>query len=279
MADVRASITRHPLDYYGFGMAADLTSHGSDTGAIAYLNHALTLHPTHPGLHRLAARMLVGLQRYPQAAVEYSLALSAEWAPRPLLEEIVTLIPDVDVIADAIPADYPSPDVIRHALAQMKRTDIEQKWLARVANLPQHDLRVIDQLYDLAEARGDLAAAEAAAQLRLSVARTTVSRLKLARVQLVRAEYPALLDELANVRTWTGASDDRGAAWMILCDVHIAQKDWDAANECLHRLDASALLPDRMAIEMRTKTIEEERTREAKMKAIEVLERSVSSGK
>lgn len=280
MSMVRASIERHPLDYFGFGVGADIATRNGDTHAIDYLNQALRLHPTHPGLHRLAARMLVGLKKYSQAAVEYSLTLEAEPTPRELLSEIATLIPNADDAAAGIPADYPALDVMLHSLSDLKRNDLAEKWLVRVADRPQHDLHVIDLLYTMAMNRNDLDVAKQTAELRLRVSHTTTSRLMLAKVQFARHELDALLTELADVTRWNGRTDEKAQAWLILCDVHIEKKEWDPALECIHRLDASGLLGgSRYDVTKRLDAINEERTRESKMKAIEELEKSVNEKK
>ncbi len=279
MAQIRTSIERHPLDYLGFGLGADTTSRDGDVHAVEYLNQSLALHPTHPGLHRLAARMLVGLKEYKQAAVEYSLAMDAEIAPRRLIDEVVLLLPTAEDAAAAIPTDYPNLDVMLHTLDDVKRHDITQLWLERVAARPQHDLHVIDMLFDLAMVREDFDAAKAAAELRMSVAHTTTSRTMLAKVRFARKEYDVLLKDLADVRTWTGRIDEKAAAWMIKCDVIIARKDWDPALECLHQLDSSGLGADRFEIGKRLKEITEERSYEAKLQAAQALERSVSQPK
>jgi O-antigen ligase len=277
LPSIRASIERHPLDYYGFGIAADVQSRAGDIHAVEYLNQALALHPTHPGLHRLAARMLIGNKRYAQAAVEYALAMNADAAPRALLNEIVMLLPNADYAADAIPTDYPNIDVMLHTLTELKRSDLSEKWLARVARRPQHDLRVIDMLYDLAMARGDVDVARQTAELRLDVSHTTTSRLMLAKVKLAQHEYDALLTELADVKNWTGRIDEKADAWLILCDVHIAREQWDPALECLHRLDSSGmpLSGGRVEITKRLQEIGQKRAYEAKMQAATALEKSL----
>lgn len=277
MGPVLDSIERHPTDYFGFGVAADVLSRSGDTHASEFLNHALALHPTHPGLHRLAARMLVGNKRYDQAAVEYSLAMSAEAAPRELLSEIVVLLPNADYAADAIPVDYPNVDVMLHTLGELKRLDISEKWLARVAARPQHDIRVIDMLYDLATLRGDLDVARKTAELRLEMSHTTTSRLKLAKVKFAQHEYDALLTDLADVKNWNGRIDERADAWLILCDVHIARQQWDEALKCLHRLDSSGnpVSSGRLEITKRIEDIGQKRAFEAKMQAATALEKSL----
>jgi O-antigen ligase/tetratricopeptide (TPR) repeat protein len=275
LGDVVRSLENHPLDYLGFGEAADLMSRDGNIHAVEYLNQALRLHPTHPGLHRLAARMLVGLKRYDQAAVEYSLAMNAEAAPSGLLTEIVTLVPNADDVAASIPVDYPFVDVMLHSLKDLKRQDVSEKWLWRVAQRPQHDLGVIDTLYDLAMARRDYPLAEKVAELRMNVSHTTTSRVKLVKVQFQLREFDTVLKELADVKDWTGRTDEKADAWLVLCDVYIEQHQWDPALECLHRVDASGLLPGRGEVNKRLQIVDEQRTYESKMEAIKAMEEAL----
>src|SRR5262249_28789437 len=142
-----------------------------------FLNHALELHPTHPGLHRLAARMLIASGRRSQGAVEYSLALRGTLAPKNLVVELVALLPDGDLAAMAIPIDAVNRAQILRSLYELKRDDIAERWLQRVVLGPQHDIAVIDELYQLALTRRDYPVAELAARRRLIESRTNVSRI------------------------------------------------------------------------------------------------------
>lgn len=274
--EIRGSVERHPLDYIAFGEAATLAWRKNDPRSVSYLNHALVLHPTHPGLHRLAARMLVTVRRHDQAAVEYALAMRGEAAPRRMLDEVVRVMPDAERVAAAIPTDYPNIDAMLHSLADMKRDDISIKWLTRVARRPPHDLRVIDQLYKLAMARKDFDAARDAAELRLKIANTVTSKYKLAQVRFLRNEHDLLIKQLADVQTWTGHVDEKSKSWLILCDVHMQRGTWDPALKCLHQLDASGLMAsDRAQINKRLAEIAQKRTYESRMKAMEALEKSI----
>lgn len=276
--DLRESIQRHPLDYFGFGLAADTLTRTGDPIAAQYLNHALALHPSHPGLHRLTARLLVGLRRYDQAALEYSNAMSAQAAPRQLLEEIVALIPNAKQAAAALPVDYPSVEIMLHSLNDMKRDDIAEEWLARIAEQPQHDVRIIDTLYDLATKRRDFTVAKSAAELRSRVSHTNTSRLMLAKARFQLGEYDAVLKDLGDVHKWTGRIDEKADAWLLTCDVESQRKEWDPALECLHRLDASGLpTVSHLDITKRIQEISEQRTVESKMAAIKAMEHSLSA--
>ncbi|MEO8702148.1 MAG: hypothetical protein ABI867_19045, partial [Kofleriaceae bacterium] len=151
------------------------------------------------------------------------------------------------------------------------------RWLLRVAKRPEHDVRVIDKLYEIAMARKDYPVAREAAELRWRVARTTTSRLKLAKVQYALGDYDVLLKTTADLASWSGRIDEKGEVWLIVCDVHSARRDWDNALQCLHRLDASGLVAtNRTTINKRLAYINEQRTYESKMQAAEALERSVN---
>ncbi|HMG53452.1 MAG TPA: O-antigen ligase family protein [Kofleriaceae bacterium] len=279
LAELTAAIERHPLDYLPYGEAAAVMVRTGDPRAPKFLNHALRLHPTHPGLHRLAARMLIAGGRRSQAALEYALALRGTVAPTPLVTEIVTLLPEVELAAAAIPTDAINRGQILRALSQLKRDDVAERWLARVIQGPQHDLTVIDQLYRLAMDRGDLDVAEQAARRRLGESRTLTSRIMLARVMFKREQFDQVLKDLADVPGWKGRIDQRAEAWLLICDVQIEKRAWDAALECLHKLDGSGIISPggRGEVVQRLSIVDEHRTREAKQRAIEDMERALGS--
>jgi O-antigen ligase len=274
-------IQRHPLDYFAFGQAAGILMRTDDSRAAAYINHALTLHPTHPGLHRLVARILIARGLRKQAAVQYALAIKGSAAPAKLLPEILVLLPDVDDVAAALPTDRELVEVIFKALHDAKRPDLTMRWLARVLIQPQRETRVADRLYEVAmaahEARlnGALDYAEQAAKARLKIARSETSRLMLARVHARREQHDLILTELADVSGWHGRLDEKTEAWLLVCDVHIARKAWDRALECVRRLDGSGIVPqDRHGkVADRLTTITDARTLETTQQVIDAMER------
>jgi O-antigen ligase len=277
--DLRAVMARHPLDYLAYGEAAALLLRTGDPRAPKFLNHALMLHPTHPGLHRLAARMLIAGGRRSQGAVEYALALRGTLAPKHLVAEIVTLLPEVDLAAQAIPIDAGNHAQILRSLGELKRDDIAVRWLARVVAGAQHDLATIDELYQLAMKLRDLPVAEQAARRRLVESRTNASRIMLARVMFRREEFDQVLSDLADVPKWKGRLDEQADAWFLRCDCYIEKRAWDGALECLHKLDGSGIIAAarRNDVVKRLTIVNEQRTTEAKQKAIEEMERALRS--
>ena len=127
--------------------------------------------------------------------------------------------------------------------------------------------------------RGDLEIAERAAGRRLAESRTATSRIQLARVLFKRRQYDQVLNDLADVSTWTGRLDQRAEAWLLVCDAQIEKRAWDPALECLHKLDGSGTLApgDRAGVVQRLAIVDEHRTTEAKQRAIEQMERALGS--
>ena len=279
MDDLREVMTRHPLDYLAYGKAAALGLRTGDASAAKFLNHALQLHPTHPGLHRLAARTLIASGRKSQGAVEYSLALHGSLTPKSMVQEIVTLLPDAELAASAIPVDAANPQQILRSLHELERDDIAERWLLHVVTSPHHDLGAIDQLYQLAMDRHDYSVAEHAARRRLAESHTNASRLLLARVMFREEQFDQVLTDLADVAHWTGRIDEQVDAWLLLCDTQIEKRAWDPALQCLHKLDGSPVLPltRHYEVTQRISIVSEHRTAEAKQKAIEELERALGS--
>jgi O-antigen ligase len=279
LADVHQVIERHPLDYLGFGEAATLMLQSGDPRAARLLNHALRLHPSHPGLHRLAARMFIASGRRSQGAVEYALALRGTLAPRNLIGEIVTLLPDAQLAAAAIPTERVNPQHILRALSALDRDDIAERWLQRMVLGPQRDLAMFDELYRLALARRDLPAAEQAARLRLAESHTNASRILLARVMFKRESFDQVLKDLADVPSWKGRIDEQAEAWLLMCDAQIEKRAWDPALECLHKLDGAGLIEAsrRFEIVKRFTIVNDHRAAEAKQRAIEDMERALGS--
>jgi hypothetical protein len=270
-------IQRHPLDYFAFGQIAELRMDKPGPRTVAFLNHALELHPSHAGLHRIAARLLVATNRKAQAAVEYEYALRGTWRPHPLLTEIVTLLPDIKEAAAAIPLDYPAPEKVLTSLHELKRDDVGERWLVRILEAQTHDLRMLDALYDLATALGDVDTALRAAQARLKEAHTQTSRVMLARAEFAHKDYDLILKDLADVRSWVGRIDERGDAWLIVCDTHAALEHWDEALQCIHQLDVSGLMTSRHdEIAQRETDIGNKRAAEAKLQQIQALERQMN---
>jgi O-antigen ligase len=279
VADVLPVIERHPLDYLAFGEAAAIMVRTGDPRAAKFLNHALRLHPTHPGLHRLTARMLIASGRRSQGAVEYALALRGTLTPKSMVAEIVTLLPEVHLAAAAIPIDATNRGHILRALAGLNRNDIAVHWLQRVVLGPRRDLAVIDELYALAMKLHELPIAEQAARRRLVESRTNASRIMLARVMFRREAFDQVLKDLADVPRWKGRIDEQAEAWFLMCDAHIEKRAWDPALECLHKLDGSGIIAPtrRNEVVKRLTIVSDQRTSEAQQKAIEEMQRALRS--
>ncbi|MBA3819274.1 MAG: O-antigen ligase family protein [Deltaproteobacteria bacterium] len=238
---IARSIEQHPLDYYGYAVLAERLLKQREPGAVRALNHALQLHPTHPGLHRIAARLLLRAKppRLDQAESEYHAAIQGTAQPRELIAEVVTMLPR-DSAARAIPLEM-SIDVAVRALRAEQRLDVAIAWLERrLARKP--DLHTSEVLYELAMDAQLLPAAETAARRRCELAPSIQCRLSLARV-LTKAAKPAeVIATLQNVAEWRGYRKDQLEAWLMLCDAHAARAANIEARQCLRSIEGSGLV-------------------------------------
>lgn len=253
-ADVmRDEIARHPLDYFGYAALAEAQLRQNAPSAVGILNHALRLHPTHPGLHRIAARLLVRAKRPDQAEVEYSVALRFSKDAAPTIGEIVKTF-DAERAARTLPSTLDLEATVR-ALDQAGKPAIAIQWLSRVFTETRNS-RFGDALYSLAMREKNYVAAEQA--LREPCRRVPSPRchLELAQIMNLAGRPADVVTELKDVDQWTGRSDERLAAWLLLCDAELASGTPARARDCLRKLDLSGLVkPGDSSVEQRRNAI------------------------
>jgi tetratricopeptide (TPR) repeat protein len=237
-ATVRASIERHPLDYYSYAKAAELLDAGKDPRAILALNHALVLHPTHPDLHRMAARMLYRADFVSQAAIEYAAALRSSPQPAKLIGEIVALFPREQAAA-ALPLDYPELELLVRSLTDLGRTDVATSWLSRRLQQHPNQSRACEQLFLIITQHGNLEAARVATTYCPAMLPDFQTRLAIAQTLAKHGGHEEVIRLLQDVETWESRVDDKINGWLALCDAHRALEHPDDAKRCLRRLDAS----------------------------------------
>lgn len=249
LARVRESATRHPLDYYSYAVGAELLVRDKDANAIRLLNHAMALHPTHPQLHRMAARMLYAdAARFPaqsadaarlqsQSAIEYSAALRMTEEPKQLLSEILERFPR-DIAASALPTDGVDMRVVVTTLRDLQHPDVARVWLARILDIRPKSSQACEQLFGLAQ-QGDLDAAAIASQRCADRLPDFQARVELAKLLIQHQAYRDAIHLLVDVDTWQARREEKIDAWLILCDAQRALGQPDEAKRCLRRLDAS----------------------------------------
>ncbi len=239
LADLHDALERHPLDYYGYALAAQVMLRERDPRAVSVLNHAMRLHPTHPGLHHMAARLLLRSKHYDQAAIEYAAVVRHTPVLDALLREIVSQLPPAQA-ARAIPVDLPDVNGIVKLLVELtKSNEIATRWLTRVLEARPGDIRACDLLYSLAIHDKDVAAAEQASGKCTEHGLDPESRVRLSRMLLEAKRYADAARVVRDVETWQGRLDVKVSGWLVACDVLSAQSKWDDAKRCLRRLDLS----------------------------------------
>ena len=210
---------RHPLDYYAYALAADSRLRDRDPSAIALLNHALVLHPTHAGLHQLAARMLLSSKYIDQAELEYAAALRHSPDPRPLIHDRPR------VPGDGSCRRTPRRLSERRSRDPHARRRRQERRGARV----DHSCRVA-QPSRAVEPRSDVRARQRREQRRHRRARRAPARQRRAdaakqarprQALAARKAHEENIKLLDDVEMWHGKVADQVAAWLILCDAYV----------------------------------------------------------
>ncbi len=232
---ITASIVRHPLDYYGYAVAAERAFRRGDPRGVVLLNHAMQLNPAHAGLHRLAAQRLVRSGHAKQAAIEYATAIRATKDPTNLIGTVVAELPP-ELVVVALPLDYSNPRAIISALRALQRPDLASAWLLRMLERTADVPMPCELLVSLAQAPGNSGTvlhAKRACPTEFSDADTLLRLAQALERDGRRDDVVSLLDGVAASKN-TG--DRKYRAWTLLCEAHRTTKRWSEATDCYRAL-------------------------------------------
>lgn len=233
---LRTSIERHPLDYLAYAQLGQALLSARDGEGVRFLNHALMLHPTHAGLHAIAARLLVRMKRYDQAAGEYREAIRVATDPRPLVREMAGALPEAAHVLAAIPVDTRRGELVVRTLQDARRTDVAVAWLEGVLAAHPLDSLGCELLLRVTTESRRVGDAQIAAR-HCNGAWTVKQRTTVAKVMVDGGAFESARQILADVARWHGRIDDIGAAWMLLCSSHEGLQQWDTSIQCLRTLE------------------------------------------
>jgi hypothetical protein len=130
-AALAAAIARHPADDYLELLAAEDGLRRHDAHVMHHLNRALQLHPANWQTHQLAARLLAGVGRQRQAALEYRLAL--QYGMLPDYSELTRVLGRS--VLDAVPQEPPSLVSLARNLVASGHVDDAVRACARAGEL------------------------------------------------------------------------------------------------------------------------------------------------
>ena len=227
----RASLARHPLDYLSAAHIANRAN--TPREQIAFINHSLRLHPTHPDLHLVVARWLASTRRYQQAGLEYRFALNRGLKVELLVDEVVARMPKLDA-ARALPTTNRLWLRIVKALLARQHSDIAVAYMEiALEDDENRDIGFWRQLQLLAvqNDKPDLAlrAARRLALLEPSVAAT----IKVAEAQVKVGDLDGALATLRPIASGPAVSQSHVDAHILRCKVMVTQKSWAPAKVCL----------------------------------------------
>lgn len=242
LAAIRATISAHPLNYLAYGQATNILLTQNDARAGGFLRHALRLHPTHSGLHRIAARLLLRGGHPEQAALEYRLALQNTQAPRRLLDEVGKRLTDSKIAVRAIPLEMANPEQVVKFLTSDGHHNLAARWLEAVLDKNPQSAVIAQLMLAIAQKSGDANMAERAARLTYNANGSFANLFTLATILNKRGAYAEVAAMLSVIATIDARADERARGWMMRCDALIAIGHVDVARRCLRELALAGIL-------------------------------------
>lgn len=237
IAEGRRLMARHPVDYLIAGLTAQAYFRQRDPRAVSVMNRALTLNPRHPGLHVLAARMLLVAGKRDQALIELELALRYTLDPGPVLADLVRFFPDPDDAARGIPIAAERLPVMTNRLITMQRPDIALAHARRALAADERSPELLQTVSILALERGELALAVDTGTRAFELRGTAADALALARALKAGGR---VLDALAVLEGAVGPSSafrgdpgTRARIHALLGELQEAQGRYRSAKESL----------------------------------------------
>jgi tetratricopeptide (TPR) repeat protein len=255
----REVMRRHPVDYLAVAYVAAAIYEERGPSAKHLLNHSLILHPTHPGLHRLAGRMLLRSGNARQALVEYRLAIAAHLNPVAVLRELMRRFPQVDDAIVALPVDHPRPRRVARVLADEGRSDLAIRYLVKVVEARPPEVLTLKLLADIAGKRKDHAATEMATRRLAQIEPTQDAYLALARALHEQKKYADAIQAAQRAIEKHGPIAAEVEANLLLADIHIGKQDWTQARAQLARMaeQPEIYIPARRDIHRRLASVED----------------------
>jgi O-antigen ligase/tetratricopeptide (TPR) repeat protein len=232
----REAMARHPVDYLSVASVGAGMFRAGDNKAMHLLNHALILHPTHPELHGLAARILLRSGNRSQALVEYQLAITATVNPVEAIRELVARFPKPEEAVKALPVDHLHPRRIARILVEENRSDIALPYLRRVVERDPDDIASLKLLADVAERLKDPASAELAASRLAVLEGSQEAYLAYAHILLDRKKWADAEKYARRALAKRGPTALLIDGNLLVADAYIGAANWTAAREQLSKM-------------------------------------------
>jgi tetratricopeptide (TPR) repeat protein len=228
-------MARHPSDYLIAGLTAQAYFRARDSRAVDVMNRALALNPKHPGLHVLAARMLLAGGLRAQALIEFSLALAHTLEPDPVLADLLRFFPDPEDAARGIPTPAERVPVMTNRLTTMRRPDVALAYARRASEDNPNNHEILEIVSQLALERGEVALAVGAGEGAYGVRRSAQNALAFARALRASGELDRARAVVEEVLEGSVAAESWHLVRLheLLADIQAAQGQHRAARDTL----------------------------------------------
>ncbi len=192
---------QHPADFYLHIIVAERLAREHHPAALAWLNDAMFLNPTHPAAHVMAAELLANTGRRSQALLEYRVAAGYDPAPRRVWDRVILHYTGLDALLATTDDNPHSLMSLASWLIGRGRNDDAIRVYERVLALDPHHVPALKELIALALARKDVKRARQYASRLLALDSSAEAGLLVARTSLAEGDLraaAAALDELAD---------------------------------------------------------------------------------
>jgi tetratricopeptide (TPR) repeat protein len=186
----------HPADFYLHAIVAERLAREHHPLAMAWLNDAMFLNPSHPAPHLLAAELLAAAGHRSQALLEFKLAAVTAPTPMQVWDRVAQHYPDLSSLLATTTEDPKALVQLAGWLLRHKREQDATSVYERALTLSPHELVVLQELTRLALARRDAAAARRFLDLLLRLDQTVGSRLMAAKTSILEGDLDRAAREL-----------------------------------------------------------------------------------
>jgi hypothetical protein len=200
LAEGSALVRRHPADWIAPLAIGQRLARAGDPAAMRWLNLAVTLNPSHPTPHLVAAELLARYGKKSQSILEYRTAILNTIDPMPIWKRVLARWPAVDDLIAATPEDSHKLYALAYWVRKgLNRPHDAEQILEKIITFAPKDVDTLRALAEIAIEEGDAQKADERLAALSAVDASPVSRRLAADAKLLEKDVDGaakIADEL-----------------------------------------------------------------------------------
>jgi hypothetical protein len=215
-------VARHPADWIAPLAMGQRLARAGDPEAMRWLNVAVTLNPTHPTPHLVAAELLARYGKKSQALLEYRTAILNTIEPLPIWKRVLARWPATDDLIAATPEDAHKLYTLAYWIRKnQNRPRDAERILDKILTFAPRDVDTLRALAELAIEEGDVAKADGRVRALTAVDGTQAAR-------RLQAEEKLLEKDVAGAAKIADALDRSAETFELQLRIALADEDPNA---------------------------------------------------